>query len=70
MVIVERCWNDESLHDIRRRVWVPAPVRNCALGRDDDCGRGGRERTSAMIAKALRMTYTYRADAVLVHGEP
>jgi hypothetical protein len=23
-----------------------------------------------LVAKALRMTYTYRADAVLVHGEP
>jgi hypothetical protein len=35
MPVVRRCWTTFAQHDVLW-LWVPAPVRNYALGRDDD----------------------------------
>src|ERR1700761_260809 len=56
VVSVQRCGSD-LFHRQRQGLWIPPPVRNCALGKDDELR--GRRRTTAFCAASGTRTLNY-----------
>src|SRR5882757_2160234 len=52
MSLVLQRWAAARFNYTTLWLWVPAPVRNCAPGRDDDCGCRPRHTFGVVLAKA------------------